>query len=64
MLITKTVSTIFSKAMLDNTRDLARIDYSPLSPEHQGNPYEYYATARQEYPVFYSPMLKLWIVTR
>lgn len=50
--------------MLNNTSDLAQIDYSPLSPEHQGNPYEFYARARKEYPVFYSPILKLWIVTR
>ncbi|BAZ15684.1 cytochrome P450 like protein [Calothrix sp. NIES-4071] len=49
--------------MLNNT-SVTQTDYSPLSPQHQANPYEFYARSRQEYPVFYSPMLKLWIVTR
>lgn len=40
------------------------IDYFPLSPDHQANPYRLYAKARQESPVFYNPTLKLWTVTR
>lgn len=39
-------------------------EYDPLSPEHAADPYPAYAHARQECPVFYSPVMRAWIVTR
>ena len=39
-------------------------EYAPLSANHIANPYPFYAHARQEDPVFYSPLLDMWVVTR
>src|SRR5579883_710316 len=39
-------------------------EYNPFIPPQLDNPYPIYARARKEAPVFYSPMLNLWIVTR
>ena len=38
--------------------------YLPLSPSHIANPYAFYAHARQEEPVFFSPYVNAWIITR
>ena len=40
------------------------IDYNPLDPAHLEDPYPVYARARREQPVFHSPVLDLWVVTR
>ncbi|MDR7275123.1 cytochrome P450 [Catenuloplanes atrovinosus] len=37
--------------------------YDPLG-EHLADPYPFYATARRREPVFYSPRLDAWVVTR
>jgi cytochrome P450 len=43
-----------------------RAPRSPFSPagEHLEDPYPYYARAREEEPVFFSPDLQMWCVTR
>jgi cytochrome P450 len=38
--------------------------YFPLSSAHVANPYACYARARLEEPVFFSPFLNAWVVTR
>lgn len=38
--------------------------FNPLLPEQLDDPYPLYARARREEPVFYSPRLDVWIVTR
>ncbi len=38
--------------------------YHPLQGEHLENPYPFYAHARQEEPIFFSPDLGSWVVTR
>ena len=38
--------------------------YAPYSPEHMADPYAITARARIEEPVFYSPALGAWVVTR
>jgi cytochrome P450 len=38
--------------------------YNPFVPPHKDDPYPFYAQARRSEPVFYSPILDLWIVTR
>jgi cytochrome P450 len=38
--------------------------YHPLQGEQLENPYLFYARARQEEPVFFSPDLEAWVVTR
>lgn len=38
--------------------------FSPLSSEQCDNPYSLYARARREEPVFFSPDLRMWVVTR
>jgi cytochrome P450 len=38
--------------------------YHPLEGELLENPYPFYARARQEEPIFFSPELDTWIVTR
>lgn len=38
--------------------------YHPLIGEQLENPYPFYARARQEEPIFFSPELGAWIVTR
>ena len=42
----------------------AGAEYSPLSPAHLANPHRFYDRARREEPVFFSPMLNSWVVTR
>ena len=39
-------------------------EFDPLHGEQLDNPFPFYARARQEQPVFFSPMLKTWYVTR
>src|SRR5712692_11183194 len=38
--------------------------YHPLHGEQLENPYPFYARARREEPIFFSPELNTWIVTR
>lgn len=42
----------------------SELDYNPLSPEQRENPYELFARAHRETPVFFSPRFNLWVVTR
>jgi cytochrome P450 len=41
-----------------------RPDYNPFDSAQKRNPFPFYAHARQETPVFFSPILNMWIVTR
>jgi cytochrome P450 len=41
-----------------------RPDYNPFDPAQKRDPFPFYAHARRETPVFYSPLLNMWIVTR
>lgn len=43
---------------------LTRADYNPFDPAHKRDPFPFYAQARRDTPVFYSPMLNMWVVTR
>src|SRR5262249_23734859 len=38
--------------------------YQPFAGEQLADPYAFYAIARREEPIFFSDMLKMWIVTR
>jgi cytochrome P450 len=38
--------------------------FQPLSPEHLENPYPFYERAREQEPIFFSPLLNSYIVTR
>ncbi len=38
--------------------------YHPLQGEQLENPYPFYARARKEEPIFFSPELDTWVVTR
>ena len=38
--------------------------YQPFSGEQLEDPYAFYAIARREEPIFFSDMLKMWILTR
>ncbi|WP_434044076.1 MULTISPECIES: cytochrome P450 [Sorangium] len=38
--------------------------YNPFVSPHKDDPYPFYARARRSEPVFYSPVLDLWVVTR
>ncbi len=38
--------------------------FNPLSGEQLQDPYSFYADARREEPVFYSPAFRMWVVTR
>ncbi len=38
--------------------------YNPFTPEQIADPYPLLAQARQEAPVFYSPLLNMWVITR
>lgn len=38
--------------------------YNPFAPEQIADPYPFFARARAETPVFYSPLLHMWVVTR
>jgi cytochrome P450 len=39
-------------------------EFQPFSAAHLSNPYAFYARARREEPVFFSPMLNMWVITR
>jgi cytochrome P450 len=39
-------------------------EFDPFSLPQRDNPYPFYSRARKEAPVFYSPELKLWVVTK
>jgi cytochrome P450 len=39
-------------------------DFNPVAPDYLRDPYPILARAREESPVFYSPGLNLWVVTR
>lgn len=41
-----------------------RMDYNPFDPAQKRDPFPMYAHARRETPVFFSPILNMWIVTR
>jgi cytochrome P450 len=41
-----------------------RADYNPFDPDQKRDPFPFYAHARRETPVFFSPILNMWIVTR
>jgi cytochrome P450 len=41
-----------------------RIDFDPLAPAQQDDPYALYALARRERPVFYAERFGIWVVTR
>lgn len=47
-----------------NQCPVIRNDYNPFVPPQLEDPYPFYAHARQETPVFYSPVVDMWIVTR
>ncbi len=47
-----------------NQCPFSRNDYNPFTPPQLDNPYPFYARARRETPVFYSPVVDAWIVTR
>ena len=38
--------------------------FDPLAGEHLEDPYPFYAQARRDQPVFFSPALNMWVVTR
>src|SRR5258708_4830472 len=38
--------------------------YHPLQGEQMENPYPFYARARKEEPIFFSPDLDTWVITR
>ncbi len=50
--------------MKEPDRCPVRTDYDPFGPGMTQNPHEYYSLARKETPVFYSPTLGWWSVTR
>ncbi len=39
-------------------------DWNPLTPDELANPCPFYESARSEAPVFHSPVLDMWVVTR
>ena len=39
-------------------------DWNPLAPGELANPCPFYDKARSEAPVFHSPVLDMWVVTR
>lgn len=40
------------------------IEYSPLNPAMIADPYPIFARARQHEPIFFSPVLNMWVATR
>ena len=48
----------------DRAATAGAIDFNPHDPAQREDPYPIYARARREQPVFYSPVLDLWVVTR
>lgn len=41
-----------------------RVDYNPFDPDQKRDPFPFYADARRKTPVFFSPILNMWVVTR
>lgn len=39
-------------------------DYDPFAPAQAADPYPQYARARRNCPIFYSPVMRAWMVTR
>jgi pimeloyl-[acyl-carrier protein] synthase len=39
-------------------------DFNPFDPRLRSNPYEVYRELREEAPVFWSPMMQVWVLTR
>jgi cytochrome P450 len=50
--------------MTQANRDSLGTLYHPLQGEQLENPYPFYARARKEEPIFFSPELNTWVVTR
>src|SRR5260370_18619136 len=50
--------------MAQTNEDSLGMLYHPLRGEQLENPYPFYARARQEEPIFFSPELDTWVVTR
>lgn len=49
-------------AQLDAAARLA--EFNPVAPDQIDDPYALYELARREQPVFFSPLYRMWIVTR
>jgi cytochrome P450 len=47
-----------------NTMPTCPVPFNPLVPPHLEDPYPVYAQAREEAPVFFSPIHGAWVVTR
>jgi cytochrome P450 len=47
-----------------STERPVRADYDPYSTEQRADPYALYARLRDESPVFWSPVMKAWVLTR
>jgi cytochrome P450 len=45
-------------------RSPIRADYNPFDQVQKRDPFPFYAHARRETPVFFSPILNMWVVTR
>ena len=39
-------------------------DFNPLSEDYLDDPYAYFARFRGEAPVFFAPMIGVWVVSR
>lgn len=39
-------------------------DYNPFDQAHKRNPYPQWSLAREQAPVFFSPILNMWVITR
>ena len=39
-------------------------DFNPFDPRLRTNPYEVYRELREEAPIFWSPMMQVWVLTR
>lgn len=42
----------------------SRPDYDPYDAQHRADPYGVFARLRESAPVFYSPVMKAWVLTR
>jgi cytochrome P450 len=58
------METIELALLTDLRPTFARTDFNPLAGTHLEDPYPFYARAHEEHPVFFSPMLGAWVVTR
>lgn len=47
----------------ETTRRDVGAAYAPFDPAHAADPYAFYARARREAPVFYSPAIDAWVVS-